>query len=222
MARDLNISVNVAILGLSLYVFGFGLGPAFVLLLTLAAYTAFQLEGCLGGRNIYALLSCRFFTGIFGSSPLTNAPSQIADIWNARERGLAIAIYSAMPFLGPIIGPIVGGYVVMKVDWHFNFWLMFIFSVLSPLSGAISTPETYAPVLLRRRANNLTRESNGIVLYVPFTIAAAKKPSCFDALLSMSTERCTRSSPPSQLFSSNTVTSTLRRAVSRSLASVLG
>ncbi|KAF8212493.1 MFS general substrate transporter [Mycena galopus ATCC 62051] len=185
MARDLNISDNVAILGLSLYVLGFALGCAsfcefpqmfapmgemygrrFVFFLTLAAYTVFQLAGCLAGRNIYALLSCRFFTGIFGSSPLTNAPSQIADIWNARERGLASAIYSGMPFLGPIIGPVVGGYVVMKLDWHFNFWLMFIFSVFSLLSGAIFTPETYIPVLLRRRANSLARESNGIVHYV--------------------------------------------------------
>ncbi|KAJ7905248.1 MFS general substrate transporter [Mycena olivaceomarginata] len=198
MARDLNISDNVAILGLSLYVLGFALGCAsfltfcyaknnrplftgplqifapmgemygrrFVFFLSLAAYTVFQLEGCLAGRNVYALLSCRFFTGIFGSSPLTNAPSQIADIWNARERGLASAIYSGMPFLGPIIGPVVGGYVVMKLDWHFNFVFMFIFSLLSLISGAILTPETYTPVLLRRRAGKLTRESNGIVHYV--------------------------------------------------------
>ncbi|KAJ7046532.1 MFS general substrate transporter [Mycena alexandri] len=178
MARDLHISDNVAILGLSLYVLGFALGPLIfapmgemygrrlVFFITLASYTVFQLEGCLGGSNVYALLSCRLLTGIFGSSPLTNAPSQIADIWNARERGLASAIYSGMPFLGPIIGPVVGGYVVMKLDWHFNFWLMFIFSALSLLSGAIFTPETYAPVLLRRRAAKLAQESNGIVHYV--------------------------------------------------------
>ncbi|KAJ7752101.1 major facilitator superfamily domain-containing protein [Mycena metata] len=141
-------------------------GRRLVFFITLASYTVFQLEGCLGGSNVYALLSCRLLTGIFGSSPLTNAPSQIADIWNARERGLASAIYSGMPFLGPIIGPVVGGYVVMKLDWHFNFWLMFIFSALSLLSGAILTPETYAPVLLRRRAVKLAQESNGIVHYV--------------------------------------------------------
>ncbi|KAJ7715945.1 MFS general substrate transporter [Mycena maculata] len=178
MARDLHISDNVAILGLSLYVLGFALGPLMfapmgemygrrlVFFITLAAYTVFQLEGCLAQSNLYALLSCRLFTGIFGSSPLVNAPAQISDIWNARERGLASALYSIMPFLGPIIGPIVGGYVVMKLDWHFNFWLMFIFSALSLLSGAIFTPETYAPVLLRRRASKLARQSNGIVHYV--------------------------------------------------------
>ncbi|KAF7359520.1 Efflux pump FUBT [Mycena sanguinolenta] len=178
MAHDLNISDNVAILGLSLYIFapmGEMYGRRFVFFLTLAAYTVFQLEGCLARGSIYALLSCRLFTGIFGSSPLTNAPSQIADIWSPRERGLASAIYSVMPFLGPIIGPIVGGYVVMKLDWHFNFWLMFIFSVLSLLSGAIFTPETYAPVLLRRRANKLTRESNEIVYYVSVHDRGPKK-----------------------------------------------
>ncbi|KAJ7172719.1 MFS general substrate transporter [Mycena filopes] len=168
MARELHISDNVAILGLSLYVLGFALGCAWlfnvfapmgemygrrlVFFITLASYTVFQLEG--------------FLTGIFGSSPLTNAPSQIADIWNARERGLASAIYSGMPFLGPIIGPVVGGYVVMKLNWHFNFWLMFIFSLLALLSGAIFTPETYAPVLLRRRAAKLAQESKGIIHYV--------------------------------------------------------
>ncbi|KAJ7489949.1 MFS general substrate transporter [Mycena galericulata] len=141
-------------------------GRRLVFFITLAAYTGFQLLGCLARHNLYALLSCRLLTGIFGSSPLVNAPAQISDIWNARERGLASAIYSVMPFLGPIIGPIVGGYVVMKLDWHFNFWLMFIFSALSLLSGALFTPETYAPVLLRRRANKLTRQSNGIVRYV--------------------------------------------------------
>ncbi|KAJ7470516.1 MFS general substrate transporter [Mycena latifolia] len=174
MARDLRISDNVAILGLSLYVLGFALGPLIfaplgecfgrrlVFWVTLSAFTVFQLEGCLAGNNIYALLSCRLLTGIFGSSPLVNAPAQISDIWNARERGLASAVYSGMPFLGPIIGPIVGGYVVMKLDWTFNFWLMFIFAALSLLTGAIFTPETYAPVLLRRRAAKLTQESNGI------------------------------------------------------------
>ncbi|KAJ7109133.1 major facilitator superfamily domain-containing protein [Mycena epipterygia] len=161
MGRDLRISPNVAILGLSFYVIGVPLmfapmgemlGRRPCLLISLAAVSVFQLEGCLAQNNIYALLSCRLLTGIFGSSPLVNAPAQISDIWNARERGLASAIYSGMPFLGPIIGPIVGGYVVMKLDWHFNFWLMFIFS--------------YAPVLLRRRAAELARQSNGIVHYV--------------------------------------------------------
>lgn len=199
MARDLRISDNVAILGLSLYVIGFALGPLMfaplgeiygrrpVFWATLTAFTIFQLEGCLARGNIYALLSCRLLTGIFGSSPLVNAPAQISDIWNERERGLASAVYSGMPFLGPIIGPIVGGYVVSShLGWTFNFWLMFIFAALSLLSGALFTPETYAPVLLRRRAAKLVRASDGLH-YV--SIHDRDRPKCISQVMFTSFSR---------------------------------
>ncbi|KDR73421.1 hypothetical protein GALMADRAFT_608214 [Galerina marginata CBS 339.88] len=176
--RDLGISYNVAILGISLYVLGFALGPLLfasvgemfgrriVFLITLSLYAVFQLEGALG-RNLGTLLSCRLLTGIFGSSPLTNAGGAVSDIWNFRERGLASAIYASVPFLGPVIGPIVGGFVVQNphLSWRFNFWLMFIFSVLTLVIGYFTTPETYAPVLLRRRAAKFSRVSNGTIHY---------------------------------------------------------
>ncbi|KAH9483779.1 Major facilitator superfamily multidrug transporter mdrA [Psilocybe cubensis] len=177
--QDLGISYNVAILGISLYVLGFALGPLIfasmgemfgrriVFLVTLSLYTAFQLEGALG-RNLGTLLSCRLLTGIFGSSPLTNAGGAVSDVWNFRERGLASAIYSAVPFLGPVIGPIVGGFVVQNphLGWHFNFWLMFAFSAITLIAGYLWTPETYAPVLLRWRAQKFSRASNGTIYYV--------------------------------------------------------
>ncbi|PPQ89058.1 hypothetical protein CVT25_006430 [Psilocybe cyanescens] len=176
--QDLGISYDVAILGISLYVLGFALGPLIfasmgemfgrriVFLVTLSLYTVFQLEGALG-RNLGTLLSCRLLTGIFGSSPLTNAGGAVSDIWNFRERGLASAIYATVPFLGPVIGPIVGGFVAQNphLGWHFNFWLMFAFSAITLIAGYFWTPETYAPVLLRRRAQKFSRASNGTIHY---------------------------------------------------------
>lgn len=43
-----------------------------------------------------------------------------------------------------VIGPIVGGFVAENphLGWRFNFWLMFIFSVVSLLAGYFITPET--------------------------------------------------------------------------------
>ncbi|KAF8906065.1 major facilitator superfamily domain-containing protein [Gymnopilus junonius] len=177
--RDLHVSSDIAILGISLYVLGFALGPLIfasmgemfgrrvVFLVTLSLYTVFQLQGALG-RNLGALLSCRLLTGIFGSSPLTNAGGVVSDIWNFRERGLASAIYSTVPFLGPVIGPIVGGFVVQNphLSWRFNFWLMFTFAGLSLIAGYFWAPETYAPVLLRWRAEKLSRASNGTIHYI--------------------------------------------------------
>ncbi|KAF8964653.1 major facilitator superfamily domain-containing protein [Flammula alnicola] len=168
--RDLHIS-HIALR------LGFALGPLIfasmgeasriVFLVTLSLYTIFQLQGALG-RNLPSLLSCRLLTGIFGSSPLTNAGGAVSDIWSFRERGLASAIYATVPFLGPVIGPIVGGFVVENphLGWHFTFWLIFIFSAINLVAGYFLTPETYAPVLLRQRAAKLTEASNGVIHYV--------------------------------------------------------
>ncbi|KAF5365776.1 hypothetical protein D9758_003157 [Tetrapyrgos nigripes] len=174
IVRDLGTSEELAVLGISLYVLGFALGHVLLMfgrriifLVTLGLYTPLQLAGCLG-NNLPTLLACRLLTGIFGSSPLTNAGGTIADIWDARERGLASAIYASVPFLGPVIGPIVGGFVAENpnLGWHFNFWLMFIFSCASLITGYFFAPETYAPVLLRQRAKKLMKFSNGSTHYV--------------------------------------------------------
>jgi len=42
------------------------------------------------------------------------------------------------------MGPIVGGFVVENIHlgWHFNFWLVFIFSAITLVAGYFLTPET--------------------------------------------------------------------------------
>ncbi|EKM55718.1 uncharacterized protein PHACADRAFT_256541 [Phanerochaete carnosa HHB-10118-sp] len=171
MAKELHMSQEVAILGVSLYVLGFGLGPLvfapmselygrrMIFLSTYSIYTLFHLGGALG-HNTATILSTRLLAGIFGSSPLTNASGVLADMWVPRDRGVVSAIYATAPFMGPVIGPIVGGWIVQtRLGWRFNFWLMFIFSVLSLVLGYFVMSETYAPALLRRRARKLSAAS---------------------------------------------------------------
>lgn len=67
--------------------------------------TAFN-AGAAGSQNIATLIVLRFLAGSFGSSPLTNAGGVIADMFPAAQRGLAMSIFAAAPFLGPVIGPI--------------------------------------------------------------------------------------------------------------------
>lgn len=45
--------------------------------------------------NLASLLVFRFLAGAFGSSPLTNAGGTIADVFKAKERGLAMAVFAA-------------------------------------------------------------------------------------------------------------------------------
>ncbi|KAJ3877495.1 MFS general substrate transporter [Lentinula edodes] len=177
IVRDLNVSDELAVLGISLYVLGFAVGPLLfapmgemygrriVFLITVGLYTPLHIGGAFA-RNIITVLIVRLLTGIFGASPLTNAGGAVADIFNPRERGLASAIYAAVPFLGPVIGPIVGGFVAdSSLGWHFNFWLMLLLGAISLIMGYFLAPETYAPVLLRRRAKHLMQLSNGTISY---------------------------------------------------------
>ncbi|KAK1984807.1 major facilitator superfamily transporter [Colletotrichum cereale] len=166
--RDFGASTEIGILGVSLFVVGFAVGPLmwaplselygrqYLFIGTYIALTAFN-AGAAGAQNIQTLIILRFFAGTFGASPLTNAGGVIADMFNASERGLATAIFAAAPFLGPSIGPIVGGFLGVAEGWRWIEGLMAIFTGTLLIIVGLTVPETYAPVLLRRRAEKLSK-----------------------------------------------------------------
>ncbi|EIW60614.1 MFS general substrate transporter [Trametes versicolor FP-101664 SS1] len=178
MDRELHITQVIGILGVSLYVLGFGLGPLvfaplgelygrrIVFIVTGSVFTLFHLGGALG-HNTATILVTRALAGIFGSAPLTNAGGALSDMWIARERGIAAALYGTAPWMGPVLGPIVGGWISeTSLGWRFAFWIMFIVSALNALACIFITPETFGPVLLRRRARRLTKASEGKIVYI--------------------------------------------------------
>lgn len=160
-------------LGISLFVLGFAIGPLLWAPLselfgrqvlfcgTYAALTAFN-AGAAGATNIQSLIILRFFAGAFGSSPLTNAGGVIADMFSAKQRGLAMTLFAAAPFMGPVIGPIVGGFVGETIGWRWIQGVMAIFTGVLWLMGCFLLPETYAPVLLRKRAAELSRRTGKV------------------------------------------------------------
>lgn len=120
------------------------------------ALTAFNC-GCTGAQNIQTLIILRFFAGVFGSSPLTNAGGVIADMFPAKERGIAMSLFASAPFMGPVIGPIAGGFLGMNAGWRWVMGLLGAFSGVVWIGGSLFIPETYAPVLLRRRAEKMSK-----------------------------------------------------------------
>jgi multidrug resistance protein len=165
---EFSVSQEVVTLGVSLFVLGFALGPLLwapfseiygrqiVFVGTYLAFVAFN-AGAAGAPNIYGLLILRFFAAAFGSSPLTNAGGVIADLFSANERGLAMSIFSAAPFMGPVLGPIIGGFLGMTEGWRWVNGLMAIWSGAILIVTTCLVPETYPPVLLRRRAERLSK-----------------------------------------------------------------
>jgi multidrug resistance protein len=167
--RDLHSGEVVTALSVSLMVVGFGLGPLLwsplselygrrpMWVIPSVLYVIFNIP-CALAKNMETLLVCRFLCGFFASAPLTLAGGTISDVWDNNERGLAIAIFAAAPYGGPVLGPIVGGFVGESVGWRWMLWVNMIFAgVVTALCCTI--PETFAPTLLRKRAERLRAET---------------------------------------------------------------
>ncbi|KAI0060497.1 MFS general substrate transporter [Artomyces pyxidatus] len=166
--KQFHIGDTVAALTVSIMVVGFGLGPLAwaplseiygrrpLYIIPFSLYVIFNIP-CALAPNIGALLVCRFLCGIFASSPLTLAGGTISDIWDNNDRGLAIAFFAAAPYGGPVLAPIVGGFVGETVGWRWMLWVNMIFAGVV-LMFIAAMPETYAPVLLKRRAQKMRKE----------------------------------------------------------------
>lgn len=164
---EFEISNEIATLGLSVFVLGFAIGPflwaplselfgrQLLFTTTYFAMTVFCV-GAAVAQNIETLIICRFFAGAFGSSPLTNSGGIIADMFPAAQRGLAMAIFAAAPFLGPALGPIIGGFLGEAAGWRWVMGFLAAFGGAVWILGTLILPETYAPVLLRARARKLS------------------------------------------------------------------
>lgn len=59
--------------------------------------------------------------------------------------------------LGPVLGPIIGGFLGMNAGWRWVMGFLGAFSGALWIAGSLLMPETYAPVLLRRRAERLSK-----------------------------------------------------------------
>lgn len=95
-------------------------GRRYIFYISFMVYIAFNFL-CAFAPNFGSLLVGRFLAGTFVSCPLSNAPGVLADIWEATERGNALALFSMMTFAGPALGPVVGGFLELKKDWRWDF-----------------------------------------------------------------------------------------------------
>ncbi|KAK9485802.1 major facilitator superfamily domain-containing protein [Lipomyces starkeyi] len=132
--------------------YNYGRWPIYFISLLL--YTIFNIP-CALAPNTGGLLVCRFLCGIFASSGLILAGGTIADVWDIEHRGNAIAYFAAAPYCGPLACGFIHIYG-RRLD--LSFWVNMAFAgVMWILTSSI--PETYAPVLLKRRAKILRKET---------------------------------------------------------------
>ncbi|KAL4744381.1 hypothetical protein BDW72DRAFT_199654 [Aspergillus terricola var. indicus] len=160
-------------LGLSAFILGFAVGPVIWgplselhgrRIVFLSTYLAFTLltAGCAAAPTVEGLIVMRFLAGAFGSSPLTIAGGILADIWPDDQRGLAMIFFSSAPLFGPAIGPVVGGFLGKAAGWRWVQGFLAILGGVCCLAMSVCIPETFAPVLLMRRAKQLSQAKGGV------------------------------------------------------------
>jgi MFS family permease len=163
-------STELFALGISLFVLGFAIGPALwaplselygrkILFVTTHTCMVAFVAASAGANSMTALLVFRFLTGMFGASPLTNAGGVIADMFPAPQRGLSMIFFCSAPFMGPVLGPIIGGFISMNIGWRWVQGVCSIFLGVVWIAGSILVPETYGPVILRKRASQLSNKT---------------------------------------------------------------
>ncbi|PWY98581.1 putative mfs-multidrug-resistance transporter [Testicularia cyperi] len=162
---------EVAVLSLSIFVAGYCVGPLLwgplseqfgrkpVFVGAMTVYTCFNV-GCALAQNTAQILVFRFLAGTFAASPLTNSGGVIADLWDAKTRGVALSLFSLAPFAGPALGPIVSGFITVSgTDWRWLFWTCTLFSGTCLAIVVFLIPETYAPIILLRKAKRIRKET---------------------------------------------------------------
>ncbi|KAH1987553.1 hypothetical protein LV164_005085 [Aspergillus fumigatus] len=172
------ISREVCTLGISLYVFGFAFGPLIFgpfsevkgrympLIVSMFGFTIFSFATAVS-KDLQSLFILRYFTGFFGSGPLTLAGASFADMFSPEQRGIAIVMFCLMVFIGPLAAPFVGGFTVMNssLGWRWTAYIPGILGGAVLLLLVVFLEETYQPVILARKADRLRRETGNWALH---------------------------------------------------------
>ena len=166
-ADEFGVSLEVTTLGTGLFVLGFAFGPILwgpcsevygrkiPLFTAYCLFIIFQIPIAVA-VNLETILLCRFFGGVFAAAPPAVVGGCLADLFDPVNRGLAVAVFSAATFLGPITGPIVGGFITQShLGWRWTAWITMIMAGLFGGICFVILPETYAPVLLQRKAKKI-------------------------------------------------------------------
>ncbi|CCH42962.1 Polyamine transporter 2 [Wickerhamomyces ciferrii] len=162
LMKQMHISQELGLSGLTFYLIGLAFGPALaapaselfgrrIVYITSLPISMLFTMGVGLSKHIREVLVLRFFAGFFASPAMAVAGGTIADMWDFEMMGLAMAGFCLAPFMGPVLGPVIGGFVAENETWEWTMWvnLMFAGAILLPV---LVCPETYKPVLLKKRA----------------------------------------------------------------------
>ncbi|KAF5545316.1 major facilitator superfamily transporter [Fusarium phyllophilum] len=167
VSAEFNVDTEASAAATSLLIFGFGLGPLvwgplselygrkWLILIPYFIAAVFSF-GTATAQDIQTILITRLFSGLFGSAPVTITGGVMADIWAPHQLGNAIVAYGVTIVGGPTLGPIIGGALCSSsLGWRWTEYLTGIVMMAQLGIDLLVIDESYAPILLARKAHKL-------------------------------------------------------------------
>jgi MFS family permease len=169
IAKDLHMTPTESTMALSVYVLATAFGPMMIGSLSevYGRKPIFHVTNiwflvwnliCGFAHSKGLLIAARFLAGLGASAVFSLAYGVLGDVWPPEQRGRSLSLYLLIPLTGAAVGPIVGGFIVQYSTWRWMFWSTAIFQVVLEVSSLMVFFESYAPVLLRRRAEKRRQE----------------------------------------------------------------
>lgn len=90
------------------------------------------------------------------------------------------------PLLGPAIGPVAGSFIAQATSWRWIFWATSAASLIIQAAGLFCLQETYAPSLLKKKADALRKSTGDMTLHTEFeddkTLPKVLRTVCYTLL----------------------------------------
>lgn len=194
-AQTFHVSHEVTILGVSLFVTGLGTGPLLVgpLSEVYGRNIVYQISYALFfvftfpvvfAPNIAVFLVFRLITGFCGSAFLSVAGGSVSDMFPNSSIASPMAVYTISPFIGPVAGPLIAGFINQNLYWEWTYRVQLCWIFVEFLMLVLFVPETYVPVILKKKARRLRESTGDPKFYAPLdrregTLASAILFSCY-------------------------------------------
>ncbi|KAF8259744.1 MFS transporter [Lactarius quietus] len=186
VSSEFHVSNVAALVGLTTFVAGYGLGPMVwaplsevpqigrmpVYIFTLAMFVVLQVPTALA-TNYGMLMAFRFLTGFFGSPILATGGATIADIYPPKKRAYGMTLWGVFATCAPSLGPLVGGFAAHAEGWRWTIWEIMWLSGATLVLLFFFFPETSASAILYRRAKRLRKATGNPSIKSASEIAAA-------------------------------------------------
>ena len=196
IAHRFNVTTEVAIIATSsLYILGYFVGP-FVWspmsqtygrkgAMVVAAF-GFIVFGCgtAVAKDFQTLAICRFFQGAMGAASVSLNIPVLADMFKDLRLGVTMTFLGTTVFLGPVCIPFISGFTLTNpsLGWRWCAWWT-VFLGIPGLIGLLLMRESYAPLILRRKAAALRYSTGNYALHARSEESPLLGNNFFDLLL---------------------------------------